>query len=262
MRILREWNFCHATYIVFYLILLGVVVDAFIVKLSWLNERRTFRCYNSDSSSHEWMNRPHEKVLSIPDANNFNTDVPLFDALYNSESADEIDSSSHSISDMTVREISDAYQFSLPFLGDFIIQLGCQPPLDIEVKVSNLLTGDQIFSLLNALNTLDAYESNAGYDSMSLKELADELNVSKAKILRISEMEGLNLPFGMETILHVSLVNKIRDGVMYDEYEEEDGFKTIPSDFINIEANNGSVKDLLHHDEETNEMPPGYSSLQ
>ena len=127
-------------------------------------------------------------------------------------------------------EIADAYQFSLPFLGDFMIQLGCREPLDIDSKICNLLTGEQIFSLLNALTTLDAYESNAGYDSMSLRELSELLEVTTDRILRIAKKEELNLPFGLDTVLHLSLVEKIQNGVQYDEYEgidEDDDF--IPS---------------------------------
>ena len=50
----------------------------------------------------------------------------------------------------------------MAFIGDYLVQMGCQPPIDIDAKLSNLLTGSQIYSLMEALNTLDAYESNGG----------------------------------------------------------------------------------------------------
>ena len=216
----------------------------------------------------EWTHRPDEEVFQVP------TDIkmeqlPLFDALYNSETGkyqryllyssfppipsntllpninnlttdQTIDDSEHSISQMSVREISEAYQFSMPFLGDFMIQLGCREPLDIDTKICKLLTGEQIFSLLNALTTLDAYESNAGYDSMSLRELAKSLDVTKDRILRIAKKEELNLPFGLDTVLHLSLVEKIRDGVQYDEYsgidDDDDYLPSGASDeFMDVE---------------------------
>lgn len=160
-----------------------------------------------------------------------------------------IDDTEHSISQMSVKEISEAYQFSISFLGDFMIQLGCREPLDVDSRISNLLTGEQIFSLLNALTTLDAYESNAGYDSMSLGELAESLDVTKDRILRIAKKEELNLPFGLDTVLHVSLVDKIRNGVQYDEYDGiDDCDDYIPSgasdEFMDVEFTEQQSEDI------------------
>ena len=164
-----------------------------------------------------------------------------------------IDDSDHSISQMSVREISEAYQFSISFLGDFMIQLGCREPLDVDSKISNLLTGEQIFSLLNALTTLDAYESNAGYDSMTLQELAVSLDVTKDRILRIAKKENLNLPFGLDTVLHLSLVDKIRNGVQFDEYDGIDNDDDyVPSgasdEFMDVEFTEESSRDVKDGD--------------
>ena len=65
---------------------------------------------------------------------------------------------------------------------------------------------------------------------MSLRELSELLEVTTDRILRIAKKEELNLPFGLDTVLHLSLVEKIQNGVQYDEYEgidEDDDF--IPS---------------------------------
>ena len=192
-----------------------------LFRTSSLFRRLGCRC-KAESSS--WVNRADEEVIILPDSASdfYKTDMPLFDALYNSDSSSDSASENmkHSIAQMSVREIADSYQFSLPFLGDFMVQLGCACPLDIDVRISTLLTGEQIFSVLNALNTLDAYETNAGYDSMSLLELADSLRLSKEKMLRIARVEGVNLPFGMATILHLSVVDKIKKRI---DSEEEDG---------------------------------------
>ena len=217
---------------------------------------RTLKRSHQYNSKPDWMNRPEEAVIIMPDTGNLNIpgDMSLFDTLYNADVMN--DNSGHSISDMTVRSISEAYQFSLPFLGDFMIQLGCQPPLDIDTKISNLLTGGQIFSLLNALNTLDAYESNAGYDSMSLSELAESLGISKQKILRISKKEELNLPFGMETVLHVSIIEKIKKSVAYDEYtDDEDGVMGV----VDIDITSGGYKNRRSEEEESDEIVDFFS---
>jgi len=198
--------------------------------------------------SENWLNRPDEEVIHLPDSSAF---IPpsgqsLFDALYNSESGSSVDNSAHSVSQMTIREISQAYQFSIEFLGDFAVQLGCQPPLDIDIMISKIMTGEQIFSLLNALNTLDAYEANAGYDSVSLKELAASIGVSKERIIKVAKLEEVNLPFGMDTVLHMAVAEKVRDRALMEqesdgdsvidveEDKEEDEYGGTDSGYINI----------------------------
>jgi hypothetical protein len=126
------------------------------------------------------------------------------------------------ISDLTLREISEAYQFSLSYLGDYVVQLGCQPPIDVDTKVSNLLLGEQIYSLLEAINSLDPAESHCEYDSLTIGELADELDISMGKMMKICQNEKVNLPFGLETTLHTSVVERIREVQTYDEYVDED----------------------------------------
>lgn len=126
------------------------------------------------------------------------------------------------ISDLTLREISEAYQFSLSYLGDYVVQLGCQPPIDVDTKVSNLLLGEQIYSLLEAVNSLDPAESHCEYDSLTMRELADELDISMGKMLKICQNERVNLPFGPETTLHTSVVERIREVQSYDEYVDID----------------------------------------
>lgn len=173
--------------------------------------------------SDNWLDRPEEQVVHLPDSSAF---IPsagqqtLFDALYNSDTASSKDTSRHSISQMSLREISLAYQFSMEFLGDFAVQLGCQAPIDTDAKIANLMTGEQIFSLLNAINTLDSFEANAGYDSVSLQELAYAIGISKERILKIAKLEEVNLPFGMNTVLHMSVAEKVKERALL-ELEEE-----------------------------------------
>jgi hypothetical protein len=163
---------------------------------------------SSGSSRPEWLNRPNEEIRIQSRSKGGIEDTPLFDSLYNSE----VDPSSetYSISKMTIRDISESYSFSLDFLGDFMVQMGCPPPLDIDTMVGNVLTGDQVYSLLEALNSLDPFETNIDFDSMSVTALANELDIDLKEFMEICSDEGCNLPFGANTILHVSEVKRLR----------------------------------------------------
>ena len=126
----------------------------------------------------------------------------------------------YSISDLSLQEISDATSFSLDYLGDFMIQLGCPAPLNIDEKIGNLLTGNQVYELLEAINTLDPYDADIGYDSVSVKELADELDVNINRILKIIGRENFHLPYGLETVLHRDCIERIKNIIDYNEYED------------------------------------------
>lgn len=118
----------------------------------------------------------------------------------------------YSIAHSTLRDIHEEYDFSLAFLGDFVTQMGASSPLDIDTPISAYLTGEQIFTLLQALNSLDPSEAGLEYaDSLSAQELCDESGMSTTKLVAICRTEGFSLPFGLDTVLHVSVVQRILD---------------------------------------------------
>jgi hypothetical protein len=142
--------------------------ELFLYALSIKRIKHYTRSKSSIFCKPDWLNRPDEEVIIVQPPEYFqNKDISLFDALYNSDS--QMDSSSHSFSQLSIREISESYQFSLAFLGDFMVQLGCKTPLDIDNKIANLLIGEKIFDLLNAVTTLDPYEANSGTLHIFLK---------------------------------------------------------------------------------------------
>jgi len=169
-----------------------------------------------DDAVPDWLSRSDEEVVHKADdpgvlGNLSETHgTSLFDMLYNSE-IDMDSTTSNSFAAQTLRDISDDYGFSLSFLGDYVVELGCYPPIDIDAKLKNMLTGAQIYSLMECVNTLDPYDSTIEYDSLSLKEVAEEMNISVTHAVKICQREGFNLPFGPDSILHVSIVDKFRD---------------------------------------------------
>ena len=75
---------------------------------------------------------------------------------------------------------------------------------------------------MEAINTLDPFESNIDYDSVSARELADEIGIPYSRMVKICERERFNLPFGLESILHRSVVDKITEISSYDDNQFED----------------------------------------
>lgn len=127
----------------------------------------------------------------------------------------------YSIASLTLRELSEATSFSLEFLGDFAVQLGCTYPINVNERIGNIMTGIQIFELLQAVNTLDPYDADTGYDAISIKDLAYDLDISIDRIISIIEKEKFNLPYGVKTVLHKSVIDRIKLVVENDEYNDE-----------------------------------------
>ena len=171
----------------------------------------------------DWAKRDNEEDVIYKEGDNnvitnaqLNGEVSLFDSLY------DIDDSNAegTAASLTLSDISESSCFSLSFLGDFLVQMGCKPPIDINAKLGNLLTGEQIFTLLQAINTLDPFDSNLEYDSVPVDELAEELGVSTNRILKILESKNINLPFGLDTVLHSSIIDSVKNSVDDDEFPD------------------------------------------
>jgi hypothetical protein len=85
-------------------------------------------------------------------------DLNLFDQLPNRQNwFGSLGQDGSSLSMQSLREISESYLFSLSFLGDYVVQLGVRPPVDVDARIGDLLTSEQAFSLLEALTSLDPY---------------------------------------------------------------------------------------------------------
>jgi len=205
------------------------------IVLNKKNRMNRLRIYDITSRNEfnklpDWAKRDNEEEVIYKEGDNnvitnaqLNGEVSLFDSLY------DIDDSNAegTAASLTLSDISESSCFSLSFLGDFLVQMGCKPPIDINAKLGNLLTGEQIFTLLQAINTLDPFDSNLEYDSVPVDELAEELGVSTNRILKILESKNINLPFGLDTVLHSSIIDSVKNSVDDDEFPD--------TDFIDVE---------------------------
>jgi hypothetical protein len=182
---------------------------------------RKMSIYKKVDNEEWWKRNDDEEVINkvVEDAV-LPSGYSLFDDAYTIKNLDGT-ADKYSVSELTLREISEAYQFSLSFLGDFVVQQGCQPPIDVDTKLSNILMAEQVYTLLEAITSLDPFDSNVEYDSFSVSELADDLDVPVGRILRVCRGEGFNLPYGLETMLHEAVVDRIREVYEFDDYIDD-----------------------------------------
>jgi hypothetical protein len=125
--------------------------------------------------------------------------------------------------------------FSLNYLGDLVTQMGCEIPVDVDTKVGNILTGEQVHTLLQAVNTLDPFETNAEYETQSLWELSEDLDLSPDTLRRMCKKEGIHLPFGMSTMLHVSVIEKLRNLADFEQEQQGSDVQPVVPPFLHGE---------------------------
>ena len=152
------------------------------------------------SSPPQWLQRDYVTNIKLE-----TEDVP---SLFDSES---MNGEEYSFQHLTLRELSESHKFSLDYLGDFCIECGAKSPLDIDKPIGDFMVGNQIESLITALNSLDPVETNLEYDGPSVFDLAYQLDVAPRVVLDICSKENFNLPFGKDTVLHESLVTRLGD---------------------------------------------------
>ena len=159
----------------------------------------------SSNQQPSWLNRDFERVI-IKEPEVYNNPIPLFDRV-----GKDTPTGGHSLASYNLREISESYSLCLSYLGDFCVQLGYASPLNPELAIGEFLTSEQVYTLLEAVTTLDPLQSNLDYDSTDLEELAGEYNISSDRIFEVCLKNKFNLPFGRDTTLHVSELQRLRN---------------------------------------------------
>ena len=206
--------------------------------------RRQNLAISAKKDNAEWWKRNDEEevIIKVVEDAVLPSGYSLFDDVYTIKNLNG-KADKYSVSELTLREISEAYQFSLSYLGDFVVQQGCQPPIDVDTKLSNILMADQVYTLLEAITSLDPFDSNVEYDSFSVTELADDLDVPVGRILRVCRGEGFNLPYGLETMLHETVVDRIREVYEFDDYIDDSADRRDDDDDDDDDKDDNMLKD-------------------
>jgi hypothetical protein len=94
--------------------------------------------------------------------------------------------------------------------------MGCPYPIDVDSRVGDLLTGEQVFTLLQALTSIDPLEAGYDYDTLSLQEVAENFDMDIDKVFEICREANIKLPFGRSTKLHQMQIETLYSKLEYE----------------------------------------------
>ncbi|KAL7575951.1 hypothetical protein ACA910_000746 [Epithemia clementina (nom. ined.)] len=108
------------------------------------------------------------------------------------------------LGDSTLREIAMDYSVPVCYLADVLCMWGVLPPIPIDdVPLGDMVTGEQAFAILEAVNSLDVGALNDRYSNTNLRQLCFEYDIDLQDAFSMVMKEGWSLPFGVETCLRV-----------------------------------------------------------
>lgn len=144
------------------------------------------------------------------------------------------------LGDSTLREIAMDYSVPVCYLADVLCMWGVMPPIPIDdVPLGDMVTGEQAFAILEAVNSLDMGALNDRYSNTSVRQLCIEYDMNLQDAFSMAMKEGWSLPFGVESCLRVEqedeLLRVLRhegslmttdnlDNGDYDDYEFGDAY--------------------------------------
>lgn len=116
-----------------------------------------------------------------------------------------------SIAFLTIEDIADLYKFDIHYLGDLFCTMGIRAPIidKVQLPIRDYLSTDQMITLLEALHSLDSAELADEYDNPSVINLTNSLGLDYAFVEGVCIEKRMPLPFGKDTVLHVSLFSEL-----------------------------------------------------
>jgi len=107
------------------------------------------------------------------------------------------------LGDSNLRDISTDYSVPICYLADVLVQWGVDVPINVYDRLGDLVTGEQAFALVEAVNTLDVGHLNDRYSNQNLLQICDEWEIEIKEAFEFVMKEGWSLPFGVRTNLRV-----------------------------------------------------------
>ena len=106
------------------------------------------------------------------------------------------------LGDSTLEEIALDYSVPICYLADVLCtKWGVPVPINTKDRLGDLVTGEQAFALVEAVNSLDIAFIQDQYTNMSFQQLCHEWDIDLKKAFEYAMTEGWTLPFGIRTIL-------------------------------------------------------------
>lgn len=107
------------------------------------------------------------------------------------------------LGDSTLREIATDYSVPVCYLADVLCMWGVPVPINVDDRLGDLVTGEQAFAIVEAVNSLDIAALQDRYSNQSLLNVCNDWNVDLSEGFEMAMKEGWSLPFGVQTVLRV-----------------------------------------------------------
>jgi len=107
------------------------------------------------------------------------------------------------LGDSTLRDIARDYSVPICYLADVLAMWGVPVPINVHDRLGDLVTGEQAFALVEAVNTLDMGNLNDRYSNQNILQVCDGWEIDIKDAFEFAMNEGWSLPFGVRTNLRV-----------------------------------------------------------
>ena len=107
------------------------------------------------------------------------------------------------LGDSTLVEICTDYSVPISYLADVLCMWDVPVPININDRLGDLVTGEQAFAIVEAVNTLDVAALHDRYSNTNLLQLCYEWDIDIQPAFEMAMKEGWSLPFGVQTCLRV-----------------------------------------------------------
>mmetsp|Transcript_1175 Transcript_1175/g.2461 ORF Transcript_1175/g.2461 Transcript_1175/m.2461 type:complete len:147 (-) Transcript_1175:48-488(-) len=107
------------------------------------------------------------------------------------------------LGDSTLKDIARDYSIPICYIADVLTMWGVPVPINVHDRLGDLVTGEQAFALVEAVNTLDMGYLNDRYSNQNMVQVCDGWEIDISEAFQFSMKEGWSLPFGVRTNLRV-----------------------------------------------------------
>jgi hypothetical protein len=107
------------------------------------------------------------------------------------------------LGDSTLMEICTDYSVPISYLADVLCMWDVPVPINVNDRLGDLVTGEQAFAIVEAVNTLDVSALHDRYSNTNIQQLCYEWDIDIQQAFEMAMKEGWILPFGVQTCLRV-----------------------------------------------------------
>ena len=107
------------------------------------------------------------------------------------------------LGDSTLKEISLDYSVPIPYLADVLATWGVPIPINPNIPLGDMITGEQTFAILEAIHTLDIGQLHEMYSEDNVMNICDYYDIDIKVAFDYCMERGWALPFGVRTFLRV-----------------------------------------------------------